>query len=314
MSFQHIEDCARAALAELGLLPPKCLKYDAFLVVDAEDGRRGNGAGRLKIFADGQGGFVQNWRTGEKRSFFLNAEGQATAVTEAERKRIDSERRRRQAEEAARMDRAARRALAIWQAAAPAPENHPYLVRKQIKPHSARVGQWRRVIPDAVGNKQTVLIENALLIPLMDAAGKVRSLQAIFPEKHPLLDRDKDFLPGGGLAGLFGWIGPKTETVIICEGWATAATLHEQTGNRIYMAFTATNLLAVCRIVREKLPNAVIVCAADNDTKTVFNPGLTKATEAAAAVGGSVIVPPIPDADFNDYQIFLNGGGDVGQV
>lgn len=311
MAFQNVEDAARAALAEYGLLPPKFFKYDTFQVVDVEDGRIGNGAGRIKIFADGKGGIVQNWKTGEKGSFFLNAEGQTAAISEAERQRIERERKRRQAEEATRMDRAAKHALSIWQSASPAPTDHPYLVRKQIKSHAARVATWKRVITAADGSKQTLSISDALLVPMFDAAGKIRSLQAIFPAKHPLLERDKDFLPGGGLAGLFGWIGPRTETVLICEGFATGATLHEQTGHRIYLAFTANNLAAVCRIVREKLPNAVIVCAADNDTETAGNPGLTKANEAAAAVAGSVIVPPIPDADFNDYQIFLNGGGHV---
>ncbi len=308
MNFQHIEDAARVALAELGLMEPKSYTRDKFLVVDAEDGRRGNGAGRIKIFADGQGGFVQNWRDGSKRSFFLNAEGQTAAQSEAERQRIDRERRKRQAEEAARMDRAAKRALAIWQAATPAPTDHPYLLKKQIGSHSTRVATWKRVI-EVNDIKQTIAIENALLIPLFDATGKIRSLQAIFPENHPLLERDKDFLPGGGLAGLFGWIGPRTQTVIICEGFATAATLHEQTGKRIYMSFTANNLLAVGRSVREKLPETSIIFAADNDTETAGNPGLTKANEAAAVVDGSVIVPPIANADYNDYQIFLNRGG-----
>lgn len=311
MNFQHIEDAARVALAELGLMEPKSYTRDKFLVVDAEDGRRGNGAGRIKIFADGQGGFVQNWRDGSKRSFFLNAEGQTAAQSEAERQRIDRERRKRQAEEAARMDRAANRALAIWQAATPAPTDHPYLLKKEIDPHHSRVATWKRTITDATGNKKTISIDNVLLIPMFDTTGKIRSLQAIFPEKHPLLERDKDFLPGGGLAGLFGWIGAKTGTVIICEGFATAATLHEQTGKRIYMSFTANNLLAVGRSVREKLPETSIIFAADNDTETSGNPGLTKANEAAAVVDGSVIVPPIANADYNDYQIFLNRGGYV---
>lgn len=309
MAFQNIEDSARAALAECGLAPPKHFERDKFLVVGAKDGKPGDNAGRLKIFADGKGGIVQNWRTGEKRSFFLNAEGQSSAMSEAERQRIESERRRRQAEESARMDKAAKRALSIWQAAAPAPADHPYLKAKQIGPHGARVTSWKRTITAADGSKQTVSVENSLLVPLFDAAGKIRSLQAIFPAKHPLFERNKDFLPGGGLAGLFGWIGPRAETVLICEGFATGATLHEQTGHRVYLAFTANNLLAVGRIVREKLPDTAIVFAADNDTETAGNPGLTKANEAAAAVGGSVIVPPMPDADFNDYQQFLNGGG-----
>lgn len=312
MNWQSIEDAARAALVDYGLLPPKFFKYDTFMVVDAEDGKPRNGAGRIKIFADGKGGIVQNWKTGAKGSFFLNAEGQAAALSEAERQRIERERKRRQAEELARMDRAAKRGLAIWQAAEPAPLDHPYLLAKQIKPHAARVTTWKRTVTDAAGTKQTVSIENALLIPLFDQSGSLRSLQAIFPDKHPLFTRNKDFLPGGGLAGLFWWIGAKTDTVLICEGFATAATLYEKTRIKTYLAFTANNLLAVGRIVREKLPSAKILFAADNDSETAGNPGLTKATEAAAAVGGSVMVPPIPNADFNDYQIFLNGGGHVG--
>lgn len=315
MSFQHIEDAARAALAECGLAPPKQFEYDRFLVVDAEDGRRGNGAGRLKIYADGQGGFCQNWKTGARKVFFLNAEGQSAAISEAERLRIERERKRRQAEESARMDRAAKRALAIWQPAVAAPVNHPYLVDKQIQACGTRAGTWKRMI-EIDGRKQTVSIENALLVPMFDAAGTLRSLQAIFPAKHPLFGlRNKDFLPGGGLAGLFWWIGPRAknvEKVLICEGFATGATLHAETGLRVYLAFTANNLLTVGRIVRDKLPNAEIVFAADNDSETAGNPGLTKASDAAAAVGGSVIVPPIPDADFNDYAAFLRqGGGDV---
>jgi putative DNA primase/helicase len=307
MAFTRIEDAARAALLELGLSLPKSFEPDRFHVIDAEDGKRGNGAGRIKIFADGQGGYCQNWKTGERRSFFLDSDAKAKPLNNRERARIERERRKRQAEAAAKQDQAAKRALSIWQEAKPAPEDHPYLMRKQIKPHSARLGRWRRVIQDKSGNRSTITIENALLLPLSDPSGTLRSLQAIFPAKHPILERDKDFLPAGGLAGLFWWIGARTETVIICEGFATAATLHEQSGHRVYMAFTAGNLLAVGRIVRERLPSANIVFAADNDTQTKGNPGVSKANEAAAVVGGSVAVPPI-HGDFNDYQLFLNGG------
>ncbi|OAI11358.1 hypothetical protein A1359_14520 [Methylomonas lenta] len=309
MAFLHIEDAARAAVLEMGFNLPKSFEYDRFIELEDKDGKKNKG--RLKIFADGKGGFVQDWRDTSKKFFFLEGEGQAKPLDKRERARIDRERHKRQAEAAKKQDQAAKRALSIWQDATPAQENHPYLVRKQIKLHGARLGRWRRVIQDKGGNRSTITIENVLLLPLFDAAGTIRSLQAIFPEKHPVLGRDKDFLPAGGLAGLFWWIGKRSnqadETVLIAEGFATAATLHEQSSYRVYMAFTAGNLLAVGRIVRERLPSANIVFAADNDTKTAGNPGLTKATEAAAAVGGSVAVPPI-HGDFNDYQLFLNGG------
>jgi len=313
MTFASIEDAARAALAELGLLPPNAFEIDKFQVVDAEEGRRGNGAGRIKVFGDGKGGFAQNWRTGQRRSFFLDGEhtGKPKPLSKKERARIEKERKLRQAEEAAKKDQAAKRALAIWQAAAPAPANHPYLIKKQIKPHGARLGRWRRVIQDKYGNRATLTIENALLLPLFDAAGTIRSLQAIFPAKHPILNRNKDFLAAGGLAGLFWWLGPRPtrpdSTVLIAEGFATAATLHEETGLRVYLAFTAGNLLAVGRIVRQKLPEADIVLAGDNDINTEGNPGLSKATEAAGDVAGRVAVPPIC-GDWNDYAIWRKAG------
>ncbi|PPD29266.1 MAG: hypothetical protein CTY19_17710, partial [Methylomonas sp.] len=76
MTFRHIEDAARAALLELGLSLPKSFEPDRFHMVDDQDGKRGNGAGRLKIFADGKGGYCQNWKTGERKSFFLEGKGQ----------------------------------------------------------------------------------------------------------------------------------------------------------------------------------------------------------------------------------------------
>ncbi len=304
-----VEDVASEALAEMGLEMPKNLAYGRFVVVGAVNKKPGDNGGRVKIFADGLGGFAQNWRTGEKRSFFIDGTGSSRELSKAERGRIERARKRRQVEELARMGRAAQRALAIWQTAQSAPADHPYLTAKQIQPHGARVATWKRVV-EIEGAKQRASIKNALLVPMFDAAGAIRSLQAIFPAKHALFgNRNKDFLPGGGLAGMFWWIGPRTAKVLICEGFATAATLHEETGLRVYLAFTANNLLAVGRIVRDKLPNAEIVFAADNDSETAGNPGLTKANEAAAAVGGSIIVPPLPDADFNDYATYLRQGG-----
>ena len=237
-------------------------------------------------------GIAYNNKTGQQQAFFLNGNiGKPTSPEELER--IKREQQCRAAETLKSQDRAARRAVAIWQAAGAAPVDHPYLIKKQIKPHGARLGNWQRTIPDEQGKHQTLIIENVLILPMYNADGKIRSLQAIFPEQHPLLGRNKDFLPGGQVAGLFWWIGPKTDKVLVCEGFATSATLHEETGNRVYMAFTANNLMAVGRIIREKLPDAEIVFCADNDTATAGNPGLTKATAAAQEVDGSLAVPPI---------------------
>lgn len=307
MSEQSLEDACRAACLAVGVEYKDVPNDGNWHSADLADDHRGKNDGRIKVFPDRQGGIVWNHKSGEKQNFFTNSK-LSKSEQAADRSWIEAEQRRRQAEQATRLDKAARKALTIWQAAAPAPADHPYLLRKQIKPHATRVGRWQRVIKNDAGQRQTLTVENALLLPMHDAAGSIRSLQAIFPEKHPQLDRDKDFLPGGGLAGLFWWIGSRTDKVLICEGFATAATLYEENGNRVYMAFTANNLLAVGRIVRERLPKATIVFAADND-KTPGNPGLTKAEEAAIEVDGLVASPPI-HGDFNDYAIFLKGNTD----
>jgi putative DNA primase/helicase len=270
---------------------------------DLADDPRGRGDGRIKLFPDGQGGIVWNHKTGEKQNFFLDRQS-AKPISPAERARIKAEQERRKLEREYRQSHAARRARKIWKAAKPAPVEHPYLARKHIYPHGARVTTWERLYQNESGERHKLTIDNTLILPLLNQSGRIRNLQAIFPTESLELGRGKDFLPFGETAGLFWWIGSeKTDPVLIAEGFATAATLHEETGYRVYIAFTAGNLLAVGRIVRKHLPAVKIIFAADND-KTPGNPGLTKANEAALAVDGFVACPPIA-GDFNDYTLSL---------
>jgi putative DNA primase/helicase len=307
MSFQSIENACRAACASIGVDFKNVPADGRFHVADLTDDPKGKNDGRIKIFSDRQGGIVWNHKSNEQQSFFVNNNRESREpISTVERERIQAEQQRRQIEQQARQDKAARRANSDWLSGRPAPDEYAYLIRKHIKSHSSRVGDWKRTIQDEQGKRHLITIENALLLPMFNQNGVIRSLQAIFPEKHPILNRDKDFLPGGGLTGLFWWIGPRTDKVLIAEGFATAATLHEESGYRVYIAFTANNLMAVGRIVREKLPDAGIVFCADNDTQTPGNPGLNKATEAALAVNGCLAAPPI-HGDFNDYAIFLKG-------
>lgn len=303
-THQTLDDAARAACAAIGVEFKDVPSDGNWHCADLADDHKGKNDGRIKLFPDRLGGMVWNHKSGEKQSFFVNRKLNKTEQAD-ERARIEEEQRRRQAEKNSRMDKAARRAQAIWLAAKPAPLDHPYLLKKRIKPHSARVGQWKRVILDDAGQRQTLIIDNTLLIPMYDASGTIRSLQGIFPEHHPILERDKDFLSGGGLVGLFFWLGARSEKVLIAEGYATAATLFEEMQLRTYIAFTANNLLAIGRIVRERLPKAEIVFCADNDSHTAGNPGLTKAEEAALEVDGLVAVPPIA-GDFNDLATTLH--------
>jgi putative DNA primase/helicase len=226
-------------------------------------------------------------------------------MSAADRKRQQEEWDRKKAAtaEAARKRHAeaAARAQAIWAAAKPATDDHPYLVRKGVKAHGLRVGPWE-FINGETGEVFT-LTNNALLVPICDKTRTVHSLQGIFPDK--ILGkgdgaRDKDYLKNGAKIGLFHAIGrpqmvDDCPVFIICEGYATGASIHEATGHLVLVTFDTSNLLAVADAIREAKPDAIIVMAADNDqgtTKPVANPGIHFATKAAASVGGLIAVPP----------------------
>ena len=194
------------------------------------------------------------------------------------RRQHDAELRQRQAEAAAA---AANR----WAAAAQA-EEHPYLTTKGVRAHGIRIEA-----------------QHTLLIPMRDIEGRLHSVQAIAP------DGSKRFMPGGRVKGCYQAIGTPLGRVVVCEGYATGATVQEQTGAAVAVAFNAGNLLPVAKALRFKFPGITLVIAADDDWKTDGNPGLTAARNAARAVSGLLAVPnfgdlPRPDnaTDFNDLM------------
>src|SRR5690606_20253507 len=119
----------------------------------------------------------------------------------------------------------------------------------------------------------------------------------------------KRFMPGGRVKGCYHAIGKPSGRLVVCEGYATGATIHEDTGHAVAVAFNAGNLLPVVKALRGKFPCLTPVVAADDDWMTEGNPGLTAATAAAQAVGGLLAVPDFTgyprgdkDTDFNDLH------------
>jgi putative DNA primase/helicase len=224
-------------------------------------------------------------------------------MDEETRRQIEKTRAERQAEQLEKHQAAALRAREIWHHANPC-HSHPYLERKGTKAHGLRVADWKKWV-GGPSNWKAITIPGALLIPLRDTAGAIWNLQAIFPEGHPALGRDKDFLSGARKSGLFHEIGTPTPTILVCEGYATAATVHEMTGHQTFVAFDAGNLKPVAMMLRKRFSGAAIIIAGDNDRHTPGNPGHSKAREAALAVGGKLLIPPFDDdevgSDWNDW-------------
>lgn len=207
----------------------------------------------------------------------------SAAERDAHRTRAMSKHGQEEVQQAARQQMANEAAALILNEAAPA-TGHEYLTRKGIKPHGVK----------SHGHH--------LLIPMRDTSGKLHSLQTIAP------DGGKRFQPGGRVKGCYHAIGKPEGVLIVCEGYATGASIHEATRHAVAAAFNAGNLRAVAEALRVKYPELRLILAADDDVATPGNPGLTKATEAARAVGGYLAIPDFgsdrPDGatDFNDLH------------
>ena len=126
---------------------------------------------------------------------------------------------------------------------------------------------------------------------------------------HPYLERKgpdgtKLFTAGRkqGTSFTMGEMEPGAPVVLV-EGFATAATIRETTGLTTVAAFDAGNLLKVAQQLRAQDPTRPIIVAADNDHHLprrdvpLANVGLEKATAAAAAVNGTVMLPDFGGAE-----------------
>lgn len=273
-----IENLFKSAMEKAGLATRgKIVPDGALHRFHIEGDSHGSRNGWYVLYGDGlPAGSFGCWKRQITETWCAKAEN---AMTPSERKEFSDTIKRarieRETAEATRRQQARGKALFIWKSSPPAPDNHPYLVKK------------------GVGNYGLRLHKGALVIPMRDSGGLLHSLQFIDG------DGNKRFLSGGRKKGCYFAIGRLLESICIAEGYATAASVHESTGLPVAVAFDAGNLEAVALAIREKFPDAEITLCADNDTQTPGNPGLTKAQEAAAAAGALLAVPPC-HGDFND--------------
>jgi len=179
---------------------------------------------------------------------------------------------------------AASACLDIWEGATIADNTHPYLRAKGVKAYGLKVSNGKLLVPVRID-------------------GEISSMQYIDA------DGGKMFHKGGNVSGGYYPIaGDERATpllVIICEGFATSASIRESTGQHTAVGFNASNLVKVAKAIRAKAPNAQIVIAADNDKKTNMNVGLNAAIEAAQAVNGLVALPACEQGskcDWNDIH------------
>lgn len=279
MNSITVDDNFREAIERTGLTPPDTIIADGTLHRFSSNGDPGDKAGWYVFFDDGSPvGAFGCWRTGIKRTWHAGHNGHTLAAKEKalEWQRMEVVRRQREEDTQRRHKEAADRAQKLISASRPAPADHPYLQEKRITTHGL-----------------TVDSENRLLVPVR-IAGHLTSLQTINTSG------EKRFLVGGEIKGGFYLLGTVQDVAMICEGFATGASVHEATGHGVVVALSASNLLPVAQAIRGLYPTAAIILAGDKDRSGV---GQKAAIEAAAAVGGTVAIPTEEGMDWNDIAV-----------
>lgn len=274
----------RQAMFDAGLRPDEIADTSGLAMPErcpVADDRPGKKSGWYVFYGDGvSAGAFGNWKTGEEWKW--SGKSQFT-MTSAEREQFAQKmaraKRVREAQKAENAARARERAERDWERAAEA-VTHPYLVRKKVPSFGLKI------------------LAGKLLVPMRDAQGTLSSLQEIYA------DGEKSFLFGGAKQGRFFTI-PGTGKVAVCEGYATAASIHMATGWTTVVAFDAGNLLPAAQAWREAHPGDALVICGDDDRWKDKNAGREAAEECARAMNTVALFPAFANpagkpTDWND--------------
>ena len=299
---------------ELDLEPCNGVPIGERFYCRAKNKEKRNKDGRAKLFTDNRpAGWAQNWTIDDKPRTWAYGRDEdfSPAEREASRATIEAARREREAEDVKVKEAAAALAAQTLKDDTAPCTAHPYTTRKGVQVHDLRVTTRELRLPCTDGERFLTVPKGALVVPLSDVHGKLWSLQFIF------LDGTKRFLPGG--RKLFFLLGKLTgkpgEVVLVAEGFATAATLHEATGKPVLVAFDAGNMTPVVEQFQAAHPGVRLGICNDDDWSNPTNAGLEAGKKAlVASVNGALVSPPLGLAketgatDWNDWAQFIGLG------
>lgn len=273
----NIESQIRSAMLGYGIDPPSHIN------IDSKIHRFGKDKSSWYIFfSDGiVAGAFGDWREDSSYNWCQEIDRELTAEElEYNRFRMEEAKKIRDAEKELAHNEAKIKAKSIWEESIPAVD-HPYLIKKSVKAHGARV------------------YKDKLVLPLYNENGELCSLQFIDA------DGGKLFMSGGQVKGCYFRIGKPNGNICIAEGFATAATIHQATGYAVIVAFSCGKMFDCAMFIRSKMTNAnIIICAdVDKDPKSTVQKSIEVCTKAAEAVNGVMLYPedlPEGSTDFND--------------
>lgn len=143
-------------------------------------------------------------------------------------------------------------AQALWDAGRPADKSHPYIAKKRGDPAGLKVlphDHPLRIKDSHCGG--------ALLVPVRDPAGTLRTLQVVGSQKLNLPGHtfeDGFFLVGAPSSG---------EPMYICEGIGTAWACWRSTGHASAVTFGVSRFRRVARVMAREYPASILVLVPD---------------------------------------------------
>lgn len=139
------------------------------------------------------------------------------------KRRLAAEREKRDERLALDQAEARLKAQRRWAKATPLDGHNAYLEKKGVAPHGCKVEG------------------DNLLVPIYDDEGEILSVQSIAP------DSSKRFHPGARVMGGRMNIGIHFGKTIICEGYATGASIYEALAEQVCVAFSKANIHVIAR-------------------------------------------------------------------
>jgi putative DNA primase/helicase len=285
---------------------------DCYSPHDKVGSKHSTGRYSLKIEADTAIGCFFCWQDESNKISWSPKEKSKVSSKERRdmKKKYDAEKKKQEKKEKNRQEK-----LSGWLNTAyknlPKAKMHPYLEKKDIQTHGVKIR--------AKGKR--------LIIPIYKTDGSVWNLQSITQAGN------KYFFKGACInGGYFPFVHKKDDlsTILICEGFATGASIREATMMPVAAAFNAGNLSHVLHDLKKKFPKSSFVICADNDAFTfnpnkkpeginrhdvqgddprweewsqkgmLYNVGIEKAKEAAVSNGGAAVI--WPDFEFYDRK------------
>ena len=241
--------------------------------------------GAFGCYHEAENGLTHKWQS-EHTPQLSEAERKAYAQKMAQ---AEAERAQQTANDQAQAKAAVQ---AIWSKAKEATTANAYATRKGIHPLGCKV----------FGDSDT------LIVPIYDGKPSINTLcNAQFIQT----DGTKRFKTGGKKKGCYTAIGnPESRVAVLCEGFATGASIAMATGYYVLVAFDAGNLLPVAERIKAALPaDWRLIIAGDNDAYGDVNTGADKARACAHAVGAECVLPDFTGCeithaptDFNDLH------------